>query len=122
MRFGRVASLRGSAVLAGVGVIITVEGSWLPLALLGVVMWGAGGALGLPVGMSAAADELLFAAGRVGVVTSIGWLAFLSGPPLVGVLGSRVGTLHALLAAAGLAAATLLLSGVVKPRPAAEAS
>jgi hypothetical protein len=121
-RFGRVASLRGSAVLAGVGVIITVYGSWLPLALLGVVMWGAGGALGLPVGMSAAADELLFAAGRVGVVTSIGWLAFLSGPPLVGVLGSRVGTLHALLVAAGLAAATLLLSGVVRSRAAAEAS
>ena len=43
---------------------------------------GSGAALGFPVGMSAAADDQQYAAGRVGVVTSIGYVAFLAGPPL----------------------------------------
>jgi predicted MFS family arabinose efflux permease len=115
-RFGRVASVRGSAVLACLGVILTVFGGWLPLAIVGVILWGVGGALGLPLGMSAAADDPVLAAGRVGVVTSIGWLAFLSGPPLVGLLGNRVGTLDALVAAAGFATASLLLSGVLRAK------
>jgi MFS family permease len=115
-RFGRVASVRGSAVLACLGVILTVFGGWLPLAIVGVILWGVGGALGLPLGMSAAADDPVLAAGRVGVVTSIGWLAFLLGPPLVGLLGNRVGTLDALVAAAGFATASLLLSGVLRAK------
>ena len=66
-----------------------------------------------PGGMSAAADDQQYAAGRVGVVTSIGYVAFLAGPPFVGLLGNAVGTLNSLIAVAGLAAAALLLSGVV---------
>jgi predicted MFS family arabinose efflux permease len=88
-RFGRVTSLRGSALLASVGVLVTVYAGWLPLALLGVIMWDTGGALGMPIGTSAAADDPLLAAGRVGVVTSMGWLAFLAGPPVVGALGAH---------------------------------
>jgi hypothetical protein len=39
---------------------------------------------GFPVGMSAAADDPRHAAGRVSVVASIGYVAFLAGPPLIG--------------------------------------
>ena len=56
------------------------------------------------------------AAGRVSVVSSIGYLAFLAGPPFVGFLGHEVGTLRALLAAAGLVSLGVLLSGVLRPR------
>jgi len=90
-----------------------VFGGSLAVALAGTVLWGLGSALGFPVGMSAAADDQHYAAGRVGVVTSIGYVAFLAGPPLVGLLGNAVGTLNSLIAVAGLAAAALLLSGVV---------
>ena len=51
--------------------------------------------------MSAAADDPAHAAGRVSVVSSIGYIAFLAGPPLIGFLGHEVGTLRALTAAAG---------------------
>ena len=40
---------------------------------------------------------------RVSVVTSIGYTAFLAGPPLVGLLGNHVGTLDSLLAVAVIA-------------------
>ena len=39
------------------GVLIVVFGGSLPLAMAGAVLWGLGGALGFPVGMSAAADD-----------------------------------------------------------------
>jgi cyanate permease len=42
--------------------------------------------LGFPVGMSAAADDPHGAAVRVSVVSSIGYTAFLAGPPLIGLL------------------------------------
>jgi hypothetical protein len=113
-RFGREASLRVSAGLACGGVLLTVFGSWLPLAMAAVAVWGAGAALGLPLGMSAAADDPIRAAGRVGVVTSIGWIAFLVAPPAIGFLGSRVGTLHALVAVAAFAAFAFALASLVR--------
>ncbi|HEY3612130.1 MAG TPA: hypothetical protein VGK92_00415 [Gaiellales bacterium] len=66
--------------------------------------------------MSAAADDPALAASRVGVVSSIGWLAFLGGPAVVGLLGRHVGTLRALLAAAALGAIGLALSAALAER------
>ena len=68
--------------------------------MLGIVVWGLGASLGFPVGMSAAADDPLRAARRVSVVSTIGYAAFLAGPPLLGLLGDHVGTLEALLVVA----------------------
>ena len=52
--------------------------------------------------MSAAADQERFAAGRVSVVATIGYVAFLAGPPLIGILGNHVGVVKALTATAGM--------------------
>ena len=112
-RFGRVTSVRTSALVACVGALLVVFAPSLPVAMAGALLWGLGSALGFPVGMSAAADDSQFAAGRVGVVTSIGYVAFLAGPPVVGLLGNAFGTLHSLIAVAGLAAAAVLLSRVL---------
>ena len=47
--------------------------------------------------MSAAADDPAKAAARVSVVSTIGYTAFLAGPPLLGFLGAHFGVLNALL-------------------------
>ena len=101
-RFGRPAVLWGSASLAAIGAVLTVQGQVLPLVALGIVLWGLGAALGFPVGMSAAADGGPRAAARVSVVSTIGYGAFLAGPPLLGHLGDRIGTLEVLLAVTAL--------------------
>jgi cyanate permease len=116
-RFGRIASVRTSAALACAGLLVVIFAGRLPLAIAGAALWGLGSALGFPVGMSAAGDDPRRAAGRVGVVTSIGYVAFLAGPPFVGLLGNDVGTLRALLAVAGVATAGLLLSSVIATPP-----
>jgi len=119
-RFGRVPVLRISVGLALVGLVLVVIGAALPVAYLGTLLWGAGAALGFPVGMSAASDDPALAPRRVSVVSSIGYTAFLAGPPVIGFLGSHVGVLRALsIAAALLALATVIVPATREPDRAA---
>jgi fucose permease len=101
-RFGRVAVLWGTMALAGAGVLLIVLAEQPALVVVGIVLWGVGASLGFPVGMSAAADDPVRAASRVSVVSTIGYAAFLAGPPLLGFVGDEVGTLKALLVVAVL--------------------
>jgi MFS family permease len=95
--------------------MLVVFGHVLPIAIAGAALWGLGAALGFPTGMSAAADDPLRAAGRVSVVASIGYLAFLAGPPLIGFLGDQVGVLRALTVTAALLAVAILVAGACRP-------
>ena len=49
------------------------------------------------------------------VVATIGYCAFLGGPPLIGFLGDHVTVLRALLAVMVLLAVAIGLAGAVKP-------
>ena len=113
-RYGRPALLRTLAVTATVGVLIFVYAPNVPLACVGTVLWGLGTSLGFPVGMSAAADEPARAAARVSVIASIGYCAFLGGPPLVGLLGDTFSVLSALLAVAVAMFVAVLLAPATK--------
>jgi MFS family permease len=95
--FGRLPVLWGSMAVAAVGVLLVVLGPLPVLVAVGILLWGLGASLGFPVGMSAAADDPAKAAARVSVVSTIGYTAFLGGPPLLGYLGTHFGVLHALL-------------------------
>ena len=117
-RFGRVAVVRTQGVLAIAGVLIFALSPVPAPAFVAVVLWGVGASLGFPVGMSAAADEPAAAAGRVSVVASIGYCAFLGGPPLIGYLGQHVTVHHALIAVAVVLALATLLTGNLRPLPA----
>jgi predicted MFS family arabinose efflux permease len=114
-RYGRVAVCRVMAAASVVGLLLFVFGGHPVLAFVGAVLWGAGLSLGFPVGMSAGADEPAHAASRVSVIASIGYLAFLGGPPLIGFLGEHVGVLHALTAVAVLLAMAAAIAGSVRP-------
>ena len=115
---GRVRTVRIFGALALVGLALVVWGSTLPVAMAGAALWGLGTALGFPVGMSAAGDEPAHAPARVSVVATIGYIAFLAGPPLIGFLGQHTGTLRALTVTGALIALGLLISGVLRPQPA----
>jgi len=117
-RHGRVPVVRGLAGLGVAGLLLFVFAPTAPLAYVGALLWGAGTSLGFPVGMSAAADDPRRAAGRVSVVASIGYCAFLAGPPLIGFLGDHLGVLRALTAVVALLAVSILASGSLRPPPA----
>lgn len=114
-RFGRVTTLRVTAGLALAGLLVFTLAPNLPLALVGVLAWGCGAALGFPVGMSAAADDPRRAPGRIAVVSTLGYTAFLAGPPLLGLLADHVGYRQALLAVVIPSAIGMLLVGATRP-------
>lgn len=113
---GRVPVLVISFVLVIVGVLVVVLSPVLWLALVGALIWGAGAAMPFPVGLSAASDGGNTAA-RVSVVATLGYTAFLAGPPLLGFLGDRVGVHPALLAVAVVSAPGLLLARAANRPP-----
>jgi fucose permease len=115
-RVARVTVMRGSAAAAVVGLLLVLLGDALPLAMAGALLWGAGAALGFPVGISAAGEGAKArAAARVSVVSSIGYSAFLAGPPVLGLLAGHVGILHALLVVLGAPLAAFLAAGATRP-------
>lgn len=114
-RFGRVAVLRATAALALIGLTLVLLGGSIVLALLGALFWGVGASLGFPVGMSAAADDPARAAARVSVVSSIGYTAFLAGPPLIGLLAQHLGILNALFVVLAALVLGLTASGATRP-------
>ena len=116
-RHGRVLTVRIFAALALAGLALVVWGATLPVAMAGAALWGLGTALGFPVGMSAAGDDPAHAPARVSVVATIGYIAFLAGPPLIGFLGEHTGTLRALTVTGGFVALGLMISGVLRPLP-----
>ncbi|MCU1633140.1 MAG: hypothetical protein JWM61_1792 [Micrococcaceae bacterium] len=121
-RFGRVRVLQASLGSSLVGLVVFVAAPGVPLAAFGAILWGAGAALGFPMGMSAAADEPERAAARVSVVSTIGYTAFLAGPPLIGFLGDVVGIRNALLAVGIAVLASFLVAPAARERAALPAT
>nr|WP_221378728.1 MFS transporter [Actinoplanes polyasparticus] len=117
-RWGRVATLRVTAASAAVGLLLVVTEVGVPVAIAGALLWGAGASLGFPIGMSSAADDPARAAIRVSVAGSIGYGAFLAGPPLIGLLAEHLGVLRAMLCVFGALAIGLIASGATRPLPA----
>ncbi len=116
--YGRLPVLWGLMAVAAVGIVLVVYGQVPVVVTVGIVLWGLGASLGFPVGMSAAADDPAKAAARVSVVSTIGYTAFLAGPPLLGFLGSRFGVLPALLVVAViLVPSALAVPAARKPEP-----
>jgi hypothetical protein len=114
-RYGRVPVVRVLAALAIAGLVLFVFGPGMVLAFLGALLWGTGTSLGFPVGMSAGADEPAFAAPRVGVISTIGYCAFLGGPPLIGFLGQQSTVPHALVAVIVVMLLAGAIAGSVRP-------
>jgi MFS family permease len=114
-RIGRVWTLRILAVTAAAGLILFILAPTLPLAFVGVALWGAGASLGFPLGMSAAADDPRRAAASVSAAATIGYLAFLCGPPILGWISNEIGILNTLWIIVALIAMSGFASGAAKP-------
>ncbi|MFR9793979.1 MFS transporter [Streptomyces sp. MB22_4] len=116
-RLGRPGALRAAACAACLGIALFATGPPLWTGFAGALLWGAGAALGFPLGLSAGSDDPAHAAARVGVITSIGYCGFVCGPPLIGALAERTGLAPALLVVAAVTATSLALAGALRAAP-----
>lgn len=119
-RFGRVPVLRILATAAAAGILLFILAPSLPLVFLGAALWGVGASLGFPLGMSAAADDPAKAAARVSAAATIGYIAFLGGPPVLGFISNHIGLLNTLYILVGLVVLSGLFSGAARPLRAEE--
>jgi fucose permease len=113
-RFGRAAVLRASVGLALCGVLVVAFGGTVAWALAGALLWGLGAAMGFPVGIAAAADDPARAAARVSVSSSLGYAAFLGGPPVLGLLGGVYGSRQAILVVCAALLLAFLTAGATR--------
>jgi formate hydrogenlyase subunit 3/multisubunit Na+/H+ antiporter MnhD subunit len=67
--------------------------------------------------MSAAADDPARAAARVSAAATIGYIAFLGGPPLLGFVSEHIGLLQTLFILVALIVASGLASSATRPLP-----
>ncbi|MFI8992479.1 MFS transporter [Streptomyces sp. NPDC053542] len=86
-RFGAVAVLRYGAALAALGIAVAALSPWIPLALAGWAVFGAGLSGCIPQLFSAAGHADQDAAGvNVSRVAGLGYLGMLAGPAVIGPL------------------------------------
>ncbi|WP_439901292.1 MFS transporter [Microbacterium azadirachtae] len=114
-RFGRVVVLRVLAITAAGGILLFILAPSTPFVFVAAALWGIGASLGFPLGMSAAADDPAKAAARVSAAATIGYIAFLGGPPVLGFISNHIGLLNTLYILVVLAALSGLFSGAARP-------
>ncbi|MFT4157849.1 MAG: MFS transporter [Microbacterium sp.] len=114
-RFGRVLVLRILSITAAAGILLFILAPNTPLVFVAAALWGIGASLGFPLGMSAAADDPAKAAARVSAAATIGYIAFLSGPPVLGFVSAHIGLLNTMYILVVLAALSGLFSGSARP-------
>ena len=112
-RFGRPAVLCASALIgaAGLALIIFVDNQ--AVAAGAAILWGLGTALGFPVALSAAGASGDLPDARVAFAATLGYIAFLVGPPALGFLGEDFGLRSALIAVLALVVCAAVASWVV---------
>jgi MFS family permease len=108
LRFGDRRLLAGGALLSACGLAVAATSTAVPVAIFGFFLGGAG--------ISVAAPVLLGAAGRgtpeqergsaVASVTTVSYLGFLAGPPLIGVVSGALDLRAGIALLAGIAALT----------------
>jgi MFS family permease len=119
-RYGRVLVLRTSGLVSLGGLLLFGLAPSLPVAGVGVLAWGLGAALAVPIGISAASDDPLRAAARVSVVSAFSSAASLAAPPLLGFAAQSIGIRHAfLIITVAMAASVLNSRSVAGPAKAA---
>lgn len=90
-RWAAAPMLRVFLVLAIVGLLILALSPWAWLAIVGVIAWGIGASLGFPTGASAVSHDPKMTAARMSVLSTVGYGAFLVGPPVIGYIANYTG-------------------------------
>ncbi|MFD7529772.1 MULTISPECIES: MFS transporter [unclassified Streptomyces] len=116
--FGRPAVLGGGALLTAVGIALVSFVDAPAAAACAVLLWGLGTSLGFPLALSAAGESGPDTTARIALTSRIGYVALLTGPPLLGFLGEHHGLRAAMLPVLLL----MLLAAVLSPATAVGAT
>jgi MFS family permease len=84
-RFGPRTMVRSGGLVAAIGLTLALIGIWVPIAILGFGLVGAGFSVVFPLTLSAADHTSKQASGTaIAAVATCGYVGFLVGPPVIG--------------------------------------
>lgn len=110
-RFGAVATVRASALIAFVGLTTAIVGQDVAVILIGFALTGAGYAVVMPLVFSRAARDPDVPAGpAIASVATLGYGGMLLGPPVIGFIAQLTGMRLSFIALAGLAILAAILA------------
>lgn len=112
---GRVWMLRASALSAAIGLSLVIFSDIPWLAAAAVLFWGIGASLGFPLTVSASGEGENSAV-RVTIAATLGYMAFLVGPPALGFIGEHAGLRMAMLPVLILVILALFCASAAGPR------
>jgi MFS family permease len=114
-RFGAVATLRGSAVIAATGMALGGLATTPAFAIGAFALAGLGMANTVPIAFSAGGNHSGLAPGAgLAVVTTTGYAGILVAPSLIGWIGEHVGLSPVYLGTAALMSVVAVLAGLAK--------
>ncbi|WP_082072223.1 MFS transporter [Pseudarthrobacter chlorophenolicus] len=96
-RFGQAKVLTASALFGAAGLGLVAFSDSQIVAAAAVLLWGFGASMGFPLAISAAGGDHPDASARVAFVATMGYVAFLVGPPVLGLVGEEHGLRNALI-------------------------
>lgn len=106
--------LRALLIGSIIGLVAVSTSPWIGLALIGVVLWATGAALGFPIAASVLSRQPAMAAARMAVMSTLGYGAFLAGPPIIGYIAEHIGYRHALIVIAIPVVVSALLTSTLR--------
>ncbi|GIW34330.1 MFS transporter [Meiothermus sp.] len=116
-RFGPVALARGGGLFAAAGFVTTLLATRPEVAMLGFVMIGLGYCTLFPLAFSAAGRVPGVEPGvALASVATLGYLGFLVGPPVIGLIAQATSLRVSFALVAGLAVVIALLAELLRPK------
>jgi len=116
-RLGAVTLARTGGLLAAAGFVTTLLAAHPAIAMLGFVLIGLGYCTLFPLAFSAAGRVAGVQPGvALASVATLGYLGFLAGPPVIGLIAHATTLRVSFAVVAGLAAVIALLAGLLRPR------
>lgn len=114
-RFGAVATLRGSSLVAACGLLVAgfATNAWMAIAAFAFAGFGVANIV--PIAFSAAGNQPGMASGTgMSVVTTMGYSGILVAPSAIGFVGERTGFAPIFVALAGLLVLVSLMAGLAR--------
>ena len=112
---GRFGAILLSTLVTSAGIAIFILDSVMHQPYLGLILWGAGLALGFPMSVNSMSDNPAMSAARINMIITVVYISSISVGPVLGTIGQQFGIYFAFGVPLALMVISALLSRATRP-------